>query len=152
MPIPLRGEVELREIEEVISKGTHRDNLELVSALAVRAEDLLNALLHHQPDIVHFSGHCDESGAILLEDDDGYRKPVSREVIYELFSTLKDNIRVVVLNACYAKDQAEALSKIIDITIGVSDTIEDRAAIIFSSQFYLTLSYGRSVQGHLMWR
>ena len=146
VPSRLRSEVELREISQEIRKGTQQDDLELVSVLAVRASDLLKALLEHQPDIVHFSGHCNTSGAIILEDENGYCKPVSREAISELFGILKDNIRVVVLNACYAKDQAEALSKIIDFTIGMSGAIEDKAAIIFSSQFYLTLSFGRSVE------
>ena len=146
VPSRLRSEVEYRDIEHEISKGTHRGDLELVFVPAARADDLLNALLYHRPDIVHFSGHCNTSGAILLEDDDGYCKPVSREAIYGLFRALKDNIRVVVLNACYAKDQAEALSEIIDITIGVSDTIEDSAAIMFSSRFYKILSFGRSVE------
>lgn len=146
VPSRLRSDVEYREINREISMGTQRNNLELVSEPAVRAGDLLKALMKHKPDIVHFSGHCNTSGAIMLEDENGYCKPVSREVISELFSILKDNIRVVVLNACYAKDQAEALSEIIDFTIGMDDAIDDKAAIVFSSQFYQSLAFGRSVE------
>lgn len=142
----LRIDKELREISRKIRLGTRRDQLELVTELAVRVGDLQDVILRHQPDIVHFSGHCNPSGGIILEDEDGKRKPVSREALSEMFRLLKDNIRVVVLNACYAKDQAEALSGTIDFTIGMNDALDDRAAIIFSSQFYQSLAFGRSVK------
>ncbi len=142
----LRIDKEFREISRKIRIGTQRDSLELVSELAVRAGDLQDVLLRHQPDIVHFSGHCNPSGGIILEDENGNRKPVSREAISELFRILKGNIRVVILNACYAKEQAEALSETIDFTIGMNNKLDDKAAIIFSSQFYLSLAFGRSVE------
>jgi len=63
-----------------------------------------------------------------------------------LFSTLKDKIRVVVLNACYSKEQAEAITQVIDCAVGMSDSIGDRAAITFAASFYRAIAFGRSVK------
>lgn len=142
----IRIDKEFREISQKIRIGTARDQLELVSELAVRVTDLQAALLTHQPDIVHFSGHCNPSSGIILENDDGTRRAVGPEAVSDLFIILKDDIRVVVLNACYAKDLAEALSKAIDFTIGMNDAIDDEAAITFASHFYQSLAFGRSVK------
>ena len=142
----LRIDREIREIRRKIRMGTLRDHLEIVSEWAVRAGDLQEALLRHQPDIVHFSGHCSQTSGIMLEDEAGNRKVVNRKALRDLFSILKDNIRMVVLNACYARDQAKALATTIDFTIGMNSAIEDKAAIVFSSHFYQSLAFGRSVK------
>src|SRR5262249_46272688 len=133
-------------ISQKIRLGTFHDQVELVLELAVRVSDLQAALLRHQPDIVHFSGHGSHSSGIVLEDEAGNRKVVNRRALSELFRILKDNIRVVVLNACYARDQARILSETIDFTIGMNDALDDRAAITFASYFYQSLAFGRSVE------
>jgi tetratricopeptide (TPR) repeat protein len=142
----LRSDQEFREIREKICRGNHGNQLELVSELALRVGDLQAALLRHQPDIVHFSGHCSQTSGIVLEDENGNRKTVSRKALSDLFSILKGNIRLVVLNACYAKDQAQALIGTIDCAIGMNDAIEDKAALIFAAHFYQSLAFGCSVK------
>ena len=71
-----------------------------VSRWAVRPDDLLQALLEVRPHVVHFSGHGSAAAELILLDDQGNPKPVSKEALVHLFRTLKDNVRVVVLNAC----------------------------------------------------
>ncbi|MEK6300528.1 MAG: tetratricopeptide repeat protein [Acidobacteriota bacterium] len=142
----LRTDEEFREISQKIHSGSLADQFELIPELAVRPGDLQAALLRHQPDIVHFSGHGSPSGGIILENETGKRQVVSREALADLFRILKDNLRVVVLNACYAKDQAQALTGTIDFTIGMSAAIDDRAAIVFAAHFYQSLAFGRSVK------
>ncbi|HST19603.1 MAG TPA: CHAT domain-containing protein [Blastocatellia bacterium] len=142
----LRIDQEIREIRRKIRTGTLRDHLEVVSEWAVRAGDLQEALLRHQPDIVHFSGHSSQTSGIILEDEAGNRKAVNRKALLDLFRILKDNVRMVVLNACYARDQAKALATTIDFTIGMNSMVEDKAAIVFASHFYQSLAFGRSVK------
>jgi tetratricopeptide (TPR) repeat protein len=142
----LRPEEELREIKQEVRRSARRDQLEIVSELAVRVRDLEDALELHKPDIVHFSGHGNHASEIFLEDEDGTRKAIDRDAICELFRLSKGNIRVVVLNACHAKDQAAALSKTIDFTIGMNDVIDDKVAIVFAARFYKSLAFGCSVQ------
>jgi tetratricopeptide (TPR) repeat protein len=142
----LRVEKEYREIEKNIRLGTYRDQLEPVPELAVRPSDLQEALQRHQPDIVHFSGHCSSSGGLILEDEAGMRKVISTAVLADLLRLLKGNLRLVVLNACYGQKQAQALAEVVDFTISVNGALEDSAAIIFSGQLYQSLSFGKSLK------
>jgi hypothetical protein len=137
---------EVRGIEEKLRGAKHRDAIELVSRWAVRVDDLQQALLDVEPDIVHFSGHGTRGEEIILDLGDGDLKPVPKKALARLFKILNDRIRVVVLNACYSRPQAEAIAEHIDCTIGMSDRVPDEAAIAFSAAFYQGIAYGRSVQ------
>jgi hypothetical protein len=138
---------EIREISMKIQAADYRDSLKLISAMAVRPNDLLQLLNQHSPHIVHFSGHGSESGEILLVDENNKEaKPVSSIALKALFSTLKGNIRVVVLNACYCKPQAEAITQVIDCAVGMGYSIGNKAAITFAASFYRAIGFGHSVQ------
>jgi CHAT domain len=137
---------EIREINEKIRAARHRDDLDLIPILAVRADDLIQSLNEHSPHVVHFSGHGSRHQEIFLVDENDLSKPVDKEALAFLFRTLKDNIRVVVLNACFSRPQAEALRSIIDCTVGMTKAIGDEAAIKFSASFYRAIGFGRSVQ------
>ncbi len=56
------------------------------------------------------------------------------------------NLRLVVLNACHTRSQAEALTEVVDCVVSMNRTISDRAAIKFAASFYGALAFGRSVQ------
>lgn len=144
---PLSLDREIREIEEKIRSSEHRDTLELITKWALRPDDLLQYLNQHQPHIVHFSGHGSEANEILLLTETGSAQPVSSEALAELCRSLKDNIRVVILNACFSRGQAEAIVEHIDFAVGMNKEIGDQAAITFAASFYRALGFGRSVQG-----
>ncbi len=93
--VPLKLDEEVREIEAKIRAAEHRDSLELITKWAVRPDDLLQSLNQHKPHIVHFSGHGSPTEEIILLDNHGKPKSVSKEALVSLFRTLKDNIRVV---------------------------------------------------------
>jgi hypothetical protein len=143
---PLQLDEEIRAITSKIRASDYRDVLELTSLWAVRPDDLLQALNEHKPQIVHFSGHGSAAGEIVLMDDDRKDKPVSTAALKMLFTTLKDNIRVVVLNACYSRIQAEAITEVIDCAVGMNAAIGDQAAVTFAASFYRAIGFGRSVQ------
>ena len=143
---PLQLDEEVREITAKIRASEYRDSIDLVSAWAVRPDDLLQLLNQHKPQIVHFSGHGSEKGEIILVDDQGRSKSVSPAALKALFSTLKDNIRLVILNACYSRIQAEAITQMIDCVIGMNEEIGDKAAITFAASFYRAIGFGRSVK------
>ncbi len=137
---------EIRQITAKIRAAEYRDALDLVSLWAVQPDDLLQGLLEHKPHIVHFSGHGSSTAEIILKDRDGSPKPVSKAALVALFRTLKDNVRVVLLNACSTRPQAEGLAEIIDCVVGMNKPIGDAAAIIFAASFYRAIGFGRSVQ------
>jgi WD40 repeat protein len=56
------------------------------------------------------------------------------------------NLRLVVLNACQSRTQAEELSRIVDCVVSMNREITDRAAAKFAASFYGALAFGRSVQ------
>lgn len=142
----LKLDEEIREITAKIRAAEYRDRIELVSLWAVRPDDLLQALNTHKPQIVHFSGHGSRQGEIILLDESGASKPVSAAALQALFKTLKDNIRLVILNACYSRQQALAIVEVIDNVIGMKEAIGDRAAISFAASLYRAIGFGRSVQ------
>jgi tetratricopeptide (TPR) repeat protein len=56
------------------------------------------------------------------------------------------NLRLIVMNACHSRSQAEALAQVVDCVVSMNRTISDRAAIKFAASFYGALAFGRSVQ------
>ena len=141
----LRLDEEIRAIKEKIRSSANRDRLDIISELAVRPDDLIQALNEHKPNIVHFSGHG-SGEQIFLCNDQGDIKPVTLEALASLFKNLKDNIEIIILNACYSKAQAKAISKYIPCVIGMNKAISDDAAIIFASSFYRAVGFGRSIR------
>jgi formylglycine-generating enzyme required for sulfatase activity len=77
---------------------------------------------------------------------EGAPAPVSAEVLASYFRILRDNVVLVVMNACLGSEQAAAIRQSIGMTIGMRERIDDSAAIVFSSALYEGLAYGRSVR------
>jgi CHAT domain len=141
----LRLDEEIREIHSKIRAAEFRDAFELVSRWAIRPLDLLQALNEVQPHIVHFSGHGSRKAELVLEDNEGNTKPVTEAALVSLFKNVKDNVRLLLLNACHSESQARAISQQIECTVGMNVAIGDEAAIVFASTFYGALAFGRSV-------
>ena len=141
----LRLDAERRAVDQALRRAEHR-NFRVEQHSAVRVTDLQELLLRHQPDIVHFSGHGSHTSEIILEDNSGNGRTVSTRALAQLFSLLKDNIRCVVLNACYSESQAQAIAQHIDCVIGIPGAIGDEQSISFSMAFYQALGYGRNLQ------
>lgn len=138
---------EAHSIEDKIRDAKHRDSVEFVTQWAIRPSDLQQAILEHEPTIVHFSGHGGGSiGIVMHSATMGDDSLVSSEALAELFKVLNDGIRVVVLNACYSEEQAKAIVNHVDFVVGMSDSIGDEAARMFAVAFYRGLSFGKSVQ------
>ncbi|HLW79336.1 MAG TPA: CHAT domain-containing protein [Terriglobia bacterium] len=142
----LRFGEEVRSIEQALLMAEFRDKFDIVQHWATRTIDLQSCLLRYKPDIVHFSGHGSSAGEIVLEDEHGRSAPVGVRALSGLFSILKDNIKCVVLNACYSERQARAIAKQIDCVVGMSKEIHDSAAISFATAFYQALGYGRDLK------
>jgi hypothetical protein len=137
---------EVREIEAKIRASEYRDSIQFVTKWAARPDDLLQSLLQHKPHIVHFSGHGSPTEEIVLLDRNGDAKPVSKQALVSVFRTLKANVRVVVLNACFSRPQAEAITSVIDCAIGMKRGFGDYAAVVFAASFYRAIGFGQSVK------
>ena len=112
---------------------------------AARAADLKRALRETQPHIVHFSGHGGDEH-ISLEDEERKSRPLSKTNLQLLFNSSRNQLRVVVLNACYSVRQAENLSELVDFVIGTTVPIADGAALRFTNEFYKVIAVGGTVR------
>ena len=138
---------EFREIDEQLTLAKQRERFKLaLPRLSLRPKDIARALLNVQPQIVHFSGHGTPEGALCFEDESGRAHFVQPEALAALFKQFTDQTKCVILNACYAEDQARAIAKHIDYVIGMRQEISDKAAIAFSVGFYQALGAGKTIE------
>jgi hypothetical protein len=143
----LRLDKEVREIEDGLQRSQYREQFTLKQRWAVRPDDLRRAMLHFNPQIIHFCGHGSGDDGLVLENDAGNAQLVPTNALASLFKLFaKEGVECVVLNACYAEVQAEAISQHINYVVGMSDEISDDAALKFSVGFYDALGAGRSYE------
>jgi len=143
---PLRLDEEVRAIEHAIRRGRERDRVELIPHFATRTRDLQDALLRHDPQVVHFAGHGGGTGALYLGDEHGRPHPVGKEALAKMFGILREWIRVVILNGCDTLPTVEALGEVVDYAIGMNRPLTDPSAIVFAQAFYGALAMGQTVQ------
>lgn len=138
----IRIDTELREIESNLRLSNLRDKFELVQSHATRPRDLLQAMLDHEPAIVHFSGHGNQTG-ICLEDEIGNTKIISNDALTELFKQFSDKIECIILNSCYSEEQACTISEHISYVVGMQSSIPDNTALEYAVGFYKALGSGK---------
>ncbi|MEL6441190.1 MAG: SUMF1/EgtB/PvdO family nonheme iron enzyme [Cyanobacteria bacterium J06621_8] len=136
---------EARQIQEALDISELSREFELIQKWEVRAKDFRRALLRYRPDIVHFSGHGTGESGIIITEHPGESKTVTGDALAGLFAEFPQ-VKCVLLNACYAEAQAQAIVSHVDYVIGMRDTIYDSAAIAFSIGFYDGLGYGRTIE------
>ncbi|MCT7978672.1 CHAT domain-containing protein [Laspinema olomoucense] len=140
----LRLDEEVREIKEGLKRAQSRELFSIESAEATRYKDIRRAILDHAPTIIHFSGHGVGQDGLIFEDETGLPRMVDTEAIGGLFQLFRDKVKCVVLNACYSDSQAQEIAKHINHVIGMSQAIDDKAAIEFSVAFYDALGAKKS--------
>jgi len=141
----LRLDQEVREIDQALGSAALGSRFELCQKWAVRTTDLQGYLLRIKPRILHFSGHGTES-AIILENERGIGRPVEGARLARLLGNFSQDLRCVMLNACYSAEQAEAIAEQVDCVVGMSVAVIDRVAVRFAASFYLAVASGCSVR------
>lgn len=142
----LRLDEEVRAIGERIRMSDHRDAVRLESRWAVRPMDLLQAINECRPRVIHFSGHGSNQDEIVLLDDAGNSKPVTKAALVQTMSVCADDIHLVFFNTCYSRSQAVAVVEHVPAAIGMNTTIGDEAARIFAGAFYSAIGFGRTIE------
>jgi hypothetical protein len=141
---------EMRSIQECLKLSTGRQRFEVISQLAVRTDDLQQALQEYRPYIVHFSGHGAGEQGVVLDDGRGHAKLVSAEALAWSFK-LCPSVACVLLNACYSEVQAKAIAQHVNHVIGMNQAIGDQAAIQFAQGFYRALGNGCPISEAYEW-
>lgn len=137
---------ESREIFDRLQEGPYRDKFELYNHAAIRPKDLQKLLLMFKPHIVHFSGHASKKFKIILGGSHGRGKTIDHRGLTDVFALYKRHVRLVVLNACFTREQAHSLSRVINYSIGTGRGIGDKVGVTFAGAFYRALGFGKSVR------
>jgi hypothetical protein len=143
--VPLRSDLEMRRVKERLKLSGHPNQYRIEPCPAARWDDVSQALVDYDPQVVHFSGHGDSEGNLMLEKDDGSTAQTTPQGLARLFGLHRSTIKCMIVNACYSERLARALSQDIDYVIGMRCQIGDEAAIQFSVGFYMGLFAGQPV-------
>ena len=142
----LRLGEELRKIKDSLAASTERDQFHLESESAVQIPTITKAMQTQHPEIVHFSGHGTGEEGIVVENASGKTVLFPTNGLNRLFNRFKDTVKCVVLNACFSKEQAKAISNHGIYVVGMNKDVEDKAAIDFALGFYQSLGEGNDFE------
>jgi hypothetical protein len=132
----LRLGAEVRDIRNALQRSRNRDHWKIESNEAATVDDLRRALLDLRPAMLHFAGHGNGPEGLLFEDANGNTHCANAGPLARLFHHFKDNLKCVVLNACYSEVQAMVIREEIDYIVGMRTAIDDDAARRFAVAFY----------------
>lgn len=166
-------DAEAKVVRAELERSRYRDCFELVERYAAEPDDLLRELRRYRPTIIHFSGHgtghapCDSgagdgarrdlvgapdpgaragSQGLFFQGPDGRARLVSTTALSGAFEATGQSVKVVVLNACYADEYADALLSRVDCVVGMAGAIGDAAAVKFAVGFYGGVGHGESLK------
>jgi hypothetical protein len=145
---------EMNVVNTVLTMAAKRHRFDLVAASAVRVSQIQEQLLRHKPNIIHIAGHGSANGELIFNNEMNKAQMVPMTALANTFKILKRSevdIRCVVLNACYSEAQAAVLVGVIDVALGMSTAIGDKAATEFSAGFYRGLGNGQNVEIAFEW-
>ena len=128
----------------VVSKARHEVFIQFRTA--VKSRKVQEFITKEKPDLVHFSGHCNYQGDIILEDEKRNPQPISPQEFAARFKVAGNQIKCVVLSCCYSAIAAKEIGRFVDFVIGIKTDLEDESAIAFASAFYLALGENKDLQ------
>ena len=139
----LQLEKEAERIQQRLQEGEAGKSFVVKVERAVQVEDLSKYLLQYTPLILHFSGHGNSSGDIILNNDQGQAQAVSPESLAQLLAIVGGRLECVVLNACFSLEKADALVEHVSFVVGMDAEIDDESAVRFAAGFYRGIGFGR---------
>ncbi len=136
----LRLEEELRAIDDALKRSRRRDLYEPHICPAVTFTQVLHELDDHEPTFVHFSGHGDPSGELILKGERSEELFVPPARIAELLEVLPKRPTLVTFATCHSRALAEAAARHADFAIGFEGALDDESAPLFSATLYERLA------------
>jgi len=128
-----------KEVQEIANRLASKPYFEMKTDVAIRPDDVLQAIMSYKPHIVHFSGGGNNAGQLCFQDEAGNSKSIPPDALASLFNLVAEYVKCVLLNTCYSENQAKAISQYVPVVIGTKTEIADTDAIRFSTGFYTSL-------------
>jgi hypothetical protein len=133
-------EEELRAIDDALRRSRLRDGYEPRMCPAVTFSKVLHELADHNPRFVHFAGHGDPSGQIVLLGERGHEMRVAPEHMADLLAELRPSPTLVTFATCYSYGMAQAAARHAAFAIGFQGPLGDESAPLFSATLYERLA------------
>lgn len=141
---PINLGTEQRKLLNTLQMAQNRDDFEFIARQGATFSGLSLEMISNQPEFLHLSGHGDEEG-LVLEDDQGLTSYMPVEALNQLV-LLTAGIKCIFLNACYSSDQAKLLSQNKLYVIGLNGTINSDVAEAFATGFYQAIYEGLTIE------
>lgn len=140
-PYPLLAlDTEHRAILDALTRARLRERYELRCSPAVTFPRLIHDLDDQAPRIVHFAGHGDPDGALILRTDAGDNHTLKFDELRQLFAMQRVRPALVVFATCYSRELAATVAPHVDHAIGFDGPLDDRVAPVFSAVLYERLA------------
>jgi len=131
---------ELRAILDALQRARLRDRYEPRISPAITFARLIHELDDHAPRFVHFGGHGDTTGALVLKTEDQQDFTVPVEHLRRLFAEQRVRPDLVVFATCHSRELAAAVAPHVGHAVGFTGPLDDRAAPAFSAVLYERLA------------
>lgn len=135
---------EFRKITEAVQASPFGHLFEIKANWATKPSDLQKLFFEYEPHIVHYTGHSDMEGQLVLQDENDWSQLVPVQAFADLIK-MCSSIKLVCLSSCFSLEQADDIAGYVDYVIGNTTSITDPAAIIFGETFYQSLAHGKTV-------
>jgi hypothetical protein len=140
---------ECAAIAAELQKVPQCNGLQFESRWALNLRELTGHLAELGPTVLHVAGHgaARDGGGWVLQDAQGYARPVPTHALTRMIDTAARGLRLTVLNGCFRHKQAEALRRRVDCVVGVNGALDAEARQLFACELYGALGGGESI-GH----
>ncbi|MFT7652855.1 MAG: hypothetical protein ACI9ON_001846 [Limisphaerales bacterium] len=145
---------ELKEVTNVLFEARSEGYVALEMVPEVRREDLTRYLSRRKVNVLHFSGHGNQTGEsddagnkdanLIWQGDYGAGEFVPNAWLKEQIE--QHNIDIVVLNCCWSEQVAESLQGSVSLAIGTTGPLRSDQAADFSRVLYDSLQQGLSLR------
>lgn len=141
---------DLRGQLRIIKRAVRGSNIIIQPLFNAPAADIVAAINHHKPDIVHFSGK-QNAGRIQLHDSKGKLISFDADLLADALARANQGfLKLVIMDTCYSMQQAKRLvSKGLSHAIGIYDAIADDVATKFFGVFYNNIASEISLESAL---
>ena len=140
-----------RAIQAELERTGHRDRFAFETRWAAQPLDLLRDMVKLKPTVVHFCGGrlkgslgAAPAAGVYFQVPDGSAQLVSGEALARVFDAV-GSVKLVVLDACYSEQHADAIVTHVDCVVGLASGTIDHAATSFAIGLYGGIGEGESI-------